>query len=258
MVRPIVQIYEIQTPAEAEALIAEGVDHLGSVVLSSREWKDRGLWETVRSVQASGRVSSLIPLFSDLDDIRRVLDYYGPDIIHFCEALPLSIDKAGAWEALLETQQAIRAAYPGIKIMRSIPVGRPGHANLVPTLALADQFETLSDYFLTDTLLHTAATATTAQPVEGFVGITGQVCDWQVARALVNQSDIPVILAGGLSPENVGDGIRMVAPAGVDSCTATNQMDRAGRSIRFRKDLARVRAFVHAARQADASTEHFA
>ncbi len=35
----IVQVYEIQTPHEAEKCIDLGVDHLGSVVLSEEEWR---------------------------------------------------------------------------------------------------------------------------------------------------------------------------------------------------------------------------
>jgi phosphoribosylanthranilate isomerase len=86
------------------------------------------------------------------------------------------------------------------------------------------------------------------QPVQGFVGITGETCDWSVARALVRQSRIPVILAGGIGPSNVADGIRAVDPAGVDSCTLTNALDANEAPIRFKKDPVKVRAMVTAAR----------
>ena len=59
-----------------------------------------------------------------------------------------------------------------------------------------------------------------------------------------------MILAGGLSPENVYDAIVHVAPAGVDSCTCTNTLDRHGNPVRFKKDVARVRCFVDEARRA--------
>jgi len=60
---------------------------------------------------------------------------------------------------------------------------------------------------------------------------------------------IPVILAGGLSPENVAAGIGKVRPAGVDTCTATNAVDDLGRPVRFRKDPEKVRRFVAEARR---------
>ena len=246
----IVQIYEIQSPAEAEAVMADGVDHVGSVVFSSREWKDTELHATVRSVQASGMISSLIPLFSDLDILRRVLDFYRPDIIHFCEILPRPHRDRATLARLQALQHTIREEYPDIKMMRSIPIGRPGQADPESTLALAARFEDVSDFFLTDTLLSPETTPSGEQPVDGFVGITGKTCDWETARALVEKSRIPVILAGGLSPENVRAGIRAVAPAGVDSCTATNRTDADGRPVRFCKDRDRVRLFVEAARGA--------
>lgn len=247
--KPIVQIYEIQTPWEAEGMIEDGVDHIGSVILSSERWKNSALFETVRLVQSSGKVSSLIPLFSGRDDIRRVIDYYQPDIIHFCETPALHHSPVAACRNLLVNQKMVREDYPSLKIMRSVPIGRSGQAEAVPTLALADTLEAFCDYFLTDTLLMPKTSGPVAQPVDGFVGITGKTCDWPIARELVLQARIPVILAGGLSPENVTEGIAAVAPAGVDSCTATNRLDPEGQPLRFHKDRERVRQFVKAARQ---------
>jgi phosphoribosylanthranilate isomerase len=60
---------------------------------------------------------------------------------------------------------------------------------------------------------------------------------------------VPVVLAGGLSPENVADAIRAVRPWGVDSLTHTNHPLPGGG---FRKDLEQVRGFVAAAREVGA------
>ena len=83
----IVQIYEIQTPEEAEKMAAIGVDHIGSVVVSESDWRSTQLKDTVRAVQAAGARSSLIALFSTLETILQTLDYYRPDMIHFCQTL---------------------------------------------------------------------------------------------------------------------------------------------------------------------------
>jgi hypothetical protein len=88
--------------------------------------------------------------------------------------------------------------------------------------------------------------------VEGFVGITGKTVDEKTARALVEQSTIPVILAGGLSPENVRDALRSVKAAGADSCTQTNRLDGSGLPIRFEKDFHKVGDFVKAVRVVEA------
>jgi phosphoribosylanthranilate isomerase len=115
-------------------------------------------------------------------------------------------------------------------------------------MELARHLEPLSDYFLTDTLL-TAGSRVGNQPETGYVGITGSTCDWNIAAALVSQSSIPVIAAGGLSPENVAEAIRVIRPAGVDSCSLTNAEDESGRPIRFRKDPGKVARFVAEARR---------
>ena len=105
---------------------------------------------------------------------------------------------------------------------------------------------------MTDTLIVGESGATDSeQPVVGFVGITGLTCDWSVAAQLVANSRIPVVLAGGVSPENVADGIRQVRPFGVDSCTCTNAVDENGRPIRFKKDMARIEALVAETRRTD-------
>lgn len=69
------------------------------------------------------------------------------------------------------------------------------------------------------------------------IGGTGRVHDWGISRRIVADASVPVILAGGLTPENVGDAIEAVRPYGVD----------ANSGLEFPngdKDPARVRDFV--------------
>ncbi len=244
MVRMIIQIYEIQEPKEAALMVECGVDHIGGVILSPEEWRIPALKDSVRVIRDAGRKSSIIPLFADRDAVHRVIDWYQPDIVHFCEIMNMGRDADEAdVEADLLLQSGIRERFPQIEIMRTIPIAEPGFGAEVPTLELARRLEAVSDWFLTDTMLVGAK-----QPVDGHVGITGKVCDWELARDLVNQSSIPVILAGGLSPENVAEGLRFTRPAGADTCTATNLLDGEGKPIRFRKDPKKVRRFVESCR----------
>lgn len=80
--------------------------------------------------------------------------------------------------------------------------------------------------------------------VEGKYGGTGQVADWQTLKdySLLTPSP-PVVLAGGLTPENVGEAIRTVHPTAVDTASGVE-------SSPGRKDPATVTAFVRAAQQA--------
>ena len=71
----------------------------------------------------------------------------------------------------------------------------------------------------------------------------GRPYDPAYAREVVASSTVPVLLAGGLSPENVGAAIREVRPFGVDVASGVEAAPGV-------KDHARVRAFVRAARRA--------
>jgi phosphoribosylanthranilate isomerase len=242
----ITQIYEIQTPNEAAALIELGINHIGSVLTQERPLKQPLLKETIELVRSSDSKSSLIPLFSDTDSVLCALDFYEPDIVHFCEDL-YEYNKSGfRLDFLTEMQKKIKERFPGMLIMRSIPIPQQGVAEPFSSIELAKKFEEFSDFFLTDTVIMNkySEPSPSNQPVNGFVGITGLTCDWDIARKLVDSTDKPVILAGGLSPDNVFGGIVKVMPAGVDSCTHTNACDAQGSAIRFKKDMAKVKRFI--------------
>jgi len=242
----------VQDPAEAQALIDIGVDHIGSVIVSEKEWKVPGVTETIERVRSSPAKSSLITLYNSMDSVLRTLDFYQPDIVHFCEALT---DREDVWnycQELIRLQENVKNRFPQVLIMRSIPIAQSGKRNLVPTLDFREIFEPVSDFFLTDTMLVNGLNQDIeAQPVNGFVGITGQTCCWHTAAELVVASDIPVILAGGLAPDNVTEGIMRVRPQGVDSCTRTNFLDKKGAPVRFKKDLQKVKQMVEAVRKAE-------
>lgn len=77
----------------------------------------------------------------------------------------------------------------------------------------------------------------------GRYGGTGRRFDWSLARAL----DRPVILSGGLTPDNVAEAIRQARPYAVDVST--------GVETHGEKDPEKITAFVQAVRQADRQLE---
>ena len=77
--------------------------------------------------------------------------------------------------------------------------------------------------------------------VPGAYGGAGVLADWERAAQLARRR--PIVLAGGLTPENVGAAIRQVRPWCVD---VSSGVETGGA-----KDIAKIRAFVRAARLAD-------
>jgi len=75
-------------------------------------------------------------------------------------------------------------------------------------------------------------------------GGTGVPFDWTLVKGLVERVPF-LMLAGGLGPANVGEAIRAVAPHGVDVSSGVE-------TLPGRKDPAKLRAFVEAARAAEA------
>ena len=73
--------------------------------------------------------------------------------------------------------------------------------------------------------------------VAGIPGGTGETFAWELARA--HGRGVPVILSGGLTPENVGDAIAAVRPYAVDVASGTE-------SSPGRKDVEKLRAFASA------------
>jgi phosphoribosylanthranilate isomerase len=189
-------------------------------------------------------MNSLIPLFRNIDIISRVVDYYQPHYVHFCDALPNSSHRKRYLAPFIEIQSEFKKRYPEIGIMRSLPVPEQGVSGVFTALEIASALEPVSDLFLIDTW-------TPAEPVKGFIGITGRTVDWEKACELCRSTHIPVLLAGGLSPNNVCEAILKVMPAGADSCTQTNAHDKNGNPVRFKKDFRKVEAFVKEVRRAE-------
>ncbi|MBM3726420.1 MAG: phosphoribosylanthranilate isomerase [Acidobacteria bacterium] len=73
-------------------------------------------------------------------------------------------------------------------------------------------------------------------------GGTGRTFDWSLATGA--EPGIRIIVAGGLGPENVAGAVAAVRPWGIDACSKLE-------SEPGRKDMARVRAFLEAAREAE-------
>jgi phosphoribosylanthranilate isomerase (EC 5.3.1.24) len=60
---------------------------------------------------------------------------------------------------------------------------------------------------------------------EAGAGGTGETHDWEATADLVETLTTPVILAGGLTPDNVGEAVRVAAPFGVDVASGVERSE---------------------------------
>jgi len=124
--------------------------------------------------------------------------------------------------------RVLREALPGIKIVQVI------HIRDENSLAEARQVSPQVDALLLDSGNPSLATKE--------LGGTGRAHDWAVSRRIRDAVGVPVYLAGGLNPQNVGKAIAQVRPFGVDLCS--------GLRTDGRLDAAKLDEFMRAVHEA--------
>lgn len=207
MIRLFVKICGITSVADALAALACGVDAIG---LNFHAGSPRyvALPQAAAIARAIGTRALKVGLFvnASADEINEVDDTIGLDLIQ------LHGDESPAFCAPWPTRV--------VKACR---------------VQTAEDVDGLARYAHLRMLLIDAAVA-------GAYGGTGVRADWRLARA-AKRYGVPILLAGGLTPENVADAVRVVMPFGVDVASGVE-------SAPGRKDAAKMRAFVAAARGA--------
>jgi phosphoribosylanthranilate isomerase len=221
----IVQIYEVTTCAEARALGMMGVDHVGVLVGEGSFPREQTI-EKAREIFAAipaGSKAFALSLTHDMDLIPLLTAALMPDVLHL-----------GAAPQHLSPSQlrTLKAEFPKVSLMRSIPVIDQS------SIALARSYG-IADWLLLDSY----------ESGDRQIGALGVTHSWELDRRIIESVHIPAIIAGGLGPENVKEAIRVARPAGVDSKTKTDNSDGS-----HTKDLQKVAAFVKAARGANCVT----
>jgi phosphoribosylanthranilate isomerase len=216
----IVQIYGLTTPEDAAAVVAAGADNAGVVL-------DEGFdaWDSVDAATARAILSELatitvvgLSLSVDADQIRRTVDVIEPQIAHVVRI-------TDEWEP--DAVSTLREQLAPVELMCTVGV-RDERA-----IGVARRYAPVCDYLLLDS----------PHPSTGIVGATGVTHDWALSARIVAAVETPVVLAGGLGPDNVEAAIAATQPFGVDSETRTSRADD-----RRRKDPARVEEFVRRVR----------
>ncbi len=209
-----VKICGITTLEDALAAVEAGADLLGfNFYPSSPRYLSREACAHITaSLQRKGSRARTVGVFvnAPLEDILRILDQCELEMAQLSGDEPPGLVQAIGSRAF----KAIRPRSPeeALEAMKAYPP--PDN----PPALLADAWK------------------------PGEFGGTGSTGNWEIARALAAQ--IPLLLAGGLHPGNVGEAIDQVRPWGVDVASGVE-------SSPGRKDAQKVAAFVEAVRAAD-------
>jgi phosphoribosylanthranilate isomerase len=214
----LIQVAGVHDIGETASLLANGVDLVGLPLGLTVNKEDLTEAEAANISKAFPGKCCLITYNDSIESISRIARYLRVNYVQLHGDLDPAI------------LPGLREALPGTRFIKSLVVGKVPAAGLKRTL---ESFAPHVWAFITDTY----------NPETGAEGATGLTHDWRISRQLVKLSPRPVILAGGLHPQNVARAIAAVRPFGVDVHTGVEDPDGI-------KDPARVRKFVTTAQSA--------
>ena len=187
----LTQVYEISTIEEAAAISAIGVDHVGVLVGDgrfSRELPIKAASDIGAAINPPSKFSALF-LNHDMSLIATWARELKPSIVHLGASAELLLPKDVA---------SLKRFLPGLVVMRSIPVFGE------ESIAIACSYEGVADFLLLDSY----------RSADKQIGALGVTHDWDISRRIAHVTRVPIVLAGGLGPDNVAEAIRNRSSSG--------------------------------------------
>ena len=210
----IIQIAGVVDEAEAMMLVEVGVHQIGFPLGLPVHKEDISAEDAANIVRLLKPPASAV-LITYLNKAEKILDL----------SKKIGVHKVQLHGHISLTEIVrLKSLAPDLTVIKSLIVESNNIGELKSSVA---RFSFHCDAFIIDTY----------DPASGACGATGKVHDWDISRRLVDISPKPVMLAGGLNPDNVRKAITHVRPAGVDAHTGVEGSDG-------RKDSVLVRAFV--------------
>ena len=222
----IIQIYAIISEEDAEALAKLGVDHIGIVVNKNGD-EEKGIVslskakKIIRVIKEYGKIATVILDTVDTKEVKSFVDELHMNILHVCKLL--SREELKTLKRLLSSK--------GVELMYAVPVKG------WESISEAEKAQEYADFIILDSPFE-------SEQMKGFSGETGKTHDWKISAHIVRSVYRPVILGGGLSPDNVEKAIETVRPAGVDAKTSLDLPGGHGK-----KDIEKVKTFVRRVRE---------
>ena len=207
-----VKICGVRTPAVIEAAAAEGADYVGLVLFPKSPRHVEIEEARVLAAIAKGKLGTVAVLV-DPDDalIDAVVERVRPDLLQLHGT---------------ETPERVAAikARAGLPVMKAIAIAEAAD------VAKANAYAGSADYVLFDAKAPASAT---------LPGGNGVAFDWRTLKS----AKAPFALSGGLTPDTVGEAIRLTGASLVDVSSGVE-------SVPGEKDIVLVRRFIQAAKSA--------
>ena len=105
----------------------------------------------------------------------------------------------------IDITELVKIRKSGVKVIKTLKVSQDSKSASI--LKQVDALKGVADAVLLDTA------------IGGKTGGTGVTHNWDVSAEVIRHSSLPIILAGGLIPENVGKAVRTVCPYAVDTAS---------------------------------------
>jgi len=211
-----IKICGIRDLAHALAAVEAGADFIGLVFApGKRQVSPAQAREIASAVKKSSNAAKVVGVFvnAPIFQINEIADLCALDVVQ------LSGDES--WE---HCRKIVNPVIKAIRIDRQSPEELYSELSAASELLTGRRFITLLD-----------------SRVEGKYGGTGESFDWNLVQEIAKR--FPIIIAGGLDPENVVRLMERVSPWGVD---VSSGVETGGV-----KDIAKIKAFIEAVRKAD-------
>jgi phosphoribosylanthranilate isomerase len=215
---PIIQVAGVTAMDEAMMLADSGITHLGFPFRLDVHKEDLTEMEATKIIKALPADVSpvLITYLNEADEIAALMKKLGCRIVQLHGSISI------------EEIKKLKMQFPEVEIWKSLVIGKYEFSEI---LDITDKLSSFVDAFITDTF----------DPETGASGATGKTHNWQLSRKIIRHSSKPVIIAGGLNPDNVHSAIQQTRPAGVDVHTGIENAEG-------RKDKMKVEKFISEAK----------
>lgn len=213
-----IKVCGIKDLGTAEACVRLGVSAIGLNFYSKSKRFVSNRAASQISAGVRGKIS-VVGLFVNhtLDQVAEIASEVGLDF------LQLHGDEAPTFIQDLDANPTLK----NVKVIRAIRIGPQNESDAVTEMkawTTMDRSGRLAGFILD-----------TFQP--GQFGGTGKTIDWNWLSSIELKTDLPIILAGGLEPQNVSKAIEMVQPSGVDVAGGVENDNQ-------EKDPAQIESFV--------------